>query len=161
MKDLHFYSNKTSNLFLFIVSFLFCVAFVYFYEDLQRKSLFKIIISHFAFILCLFGSAYSFLLLIRRKPLLTISNTHIIIYNLLRKDISVNFEDISKFTVSITTNYRGIKTTEQINIILKSNTKNNNLSSEFPILHEIIQTDILNIKTNDLLKILNDKLKNV
>ncbi|WP_442784946.1 STM3941 family protein [Chryseobacterium sp. MYb264] len=152
MNEVHFYSNKTKNLLSFITSAIFCTAFIYSYEDLQNKKLTTVIISHLAFLLFTFGSGSTFLLLIRKKPLLTITNTEIIIYNLLSKTISVKFENISNFYIHKST-YRGIKTTESINIVYNRKNKQKFFGS-----HNI-QTNTLNVKTEDLLKILNSYLQ--
>lgn len=163
MKEIHFYSSKIKSLLMFIISSVFCYLFFHFYKKLDNENLFKVIISHLGFILFLFGFFYSIILLLRRKPLLTITNTQIIIHSTLAKTVLINFEDISSFFVS-TTRFRGIKTTEYIFIVTKSSMKNKDSSklyTEFSNPKHSIQTDILNIKTNDLLKILNDKLKNV
>lgn len=67
----------------------------------------------------------------------------------------IEFENISKFYVEKNT-YRRIKTTEYIYIILN----NPKEKKSFLLLdQQNIQVNILNIKTEDLLKILNDRLK--
>ncbi|MEN4759987.1 STM3941 family protein [Chryseobacterium sp. C39-AII1] len=155
MKEIHFYANKTSNLLLFIISTLFCFAFIYFYDDLQNEISLKVIVLHLTFMLFLFIFVVSFLLLIRRKPLLTITDVQIISYNILRKNNTVNFKDISKFYISKNT-FRGIKTTEYIYIVLNNSKEKKSL---FLLDQQNIQVDILNVKATDLLKILNDRLK--
>lgn len=159
MKEIHFYSNKIKSLILFIISGGFCLLFILFYEKLENESLFKVIISHLGFLLFLFSFIYSMFFLIRRKPLLTITDAEIIIHNLLRKSASVKFEEISKFFTSNTT-YHGIKTTEYINIVMKyPKNPSQKRFLGYSNSQEIIQTDMLNVKTSELLKILKKKLK--
>jgi len=158
MKEIHFYSNKIKSLIILIISVGFCLLFIQSYDKLENQILYKVIILHFGFLLFLFSSIYSILLLLRRKPLLSITNSGIIIHNLLRKPVSVKFEEISKFSVS-DTRYRGLKTTEYIHIVLKY--PENASHKKFPIYsnaQNVIQSDILNIKTSKLLEILNKKL---
>jgi hypothetical protein len=57
----------------------------------------------FGFIIFVFGIIISILYLIRKKPLLTVTTNEIIIYNILTKQINVNFEEIKSFFVVTTT----------------------------------------------------------
>lgn len=159
MKEIHFYSNKIKSLFLLIVSIGFCLLLSQFYRKLGNDGLGKIILFYLGFTIFIFSSILSILLLLRTKPLLTITDAEVIIHNLLRKSVSVKFEEISKFLVS-DTRYRGIKTTEHIYIVMKYSKKEPSkvFSGYFNVEH-MIQTDNLNIKTNKLLEILNKKLK--
>ncbi|MBB4807725.1 hypothetical protein HNP38_003041 [Chryseobacterium defluvii] len=166
MKEVHFYSNKIKSSILLVISGLFTFSFVYFYDGLKHKNMFNVIVLHLAFLLFLFGVVYCLLLLLRRKPLLTITPTQIIIYNVLKKADYVNFEDISGFFVTNTT-HRGIKTTEHINIVMKNpkqikTSLSKTLLKFFPQFSHVrysIQTDILNVKTSSLLILLKKKLK--
>ncbi|MGO4709306.1 STM3941 family protein [Chryseobacterium sp. 2TAF14] len=144
------------------MSAFFSISFIFY--DLGNKKIFSVIISYLAFILFTFGWIFALFLLFRRKPLLTITDDQIIIYNILTKSKIINFKDISSFYVS-TNSFRGIKTTEQINIILKTSAKKspsihkkNKISWLFLSIEESIQTDILNVRTKDLLKILNHRI---
>lgn len=159
MNEIHFYSNKIKSLFLLIVSIGFCLLLSQFYRKLGNEGLGKIILFYLGFTIFIFSSILSILLLLRTKPLLTITDAEIIIHNILRKSVSVKFEEISKFFISNNT-FRGIKTTEYIHIVLKY--PENASHKKFPIYsnaQNVIQSDILNIKTNKLLEILNKKLE--
>ncbi len=158
MKEIHFYSSKIKSLFLLLGSIGFCLLLSQFYRKLGNEGLGKTILFYFAFTIFIFSSIFSMLLLLRRKPLLSITDTEIIIYYLLRKSVSVKFKEISKFFTS-NTKFRGMKTTEYINIVIKY--PKNVPQKKFPVYssaQNMIQTDMLNIKTSELLKILNKKL---
>lgn len=120
MDDKNYYTNKLKSFILFIISAFFSVSFMYY--DLGNKKIFSVIIAYFAFIFLTFGWIFSLFLLFRRKPLLTITDGQIIIYNVFSKPFTINFKDISSFYIS-SNSFRGIKTTEQINIILKTSAK--------------------------------------
>lgn len=100
MNEVHFYSSKIKSFFLLIISGFFTFSFIYFYDDLKYKNLFKVIILYLGFALFLFGVIYSMILLLRRKPLLSVTDTQIIIYDILRKPVTLNFKDISHFMLS-------------------------------------------------------------
>ncbi len=140
---------------MFVFSALFTYNFIF--MDMGRYSLFKVIMFNLGFVLFLFGLIYSLILLIRRKPLLTITDKQIIIYGVLEKRTLVDFKDIKSFYISNTT-HRGIKTTESIFIVLKpdENKKSDKLSFYF---HQAIKVDILNVKTRVLLELLNSRLE--
>ncbi|WP_394801807.1 STM3941 family protein [Chryseobacterium daecheongense] len=166
MNEVHFYSSKIKSFFLLIISGFFTFSFIYFYDDLKYKNLFKVIILYLGFALFLFGVIYSMILLLRRKPLLSVTDTQIIIYDILRKPVTLNFKDISSFYV-VSTHHRGLKTNEQICIITTFQKKkansflNRNISKIFPSFSYVqygIQTSLLNVKTNELLKLLNKRL---
>ncbi|MFL9833354.1 STM3941 family protein [Chryseobacterium terrae] len=153
----NYYSNRLKSFLLFSISAFFSVSFIFY--DLGNKKIFSVIISYLAFILFTFGWIIALLLLFRRRPLLTITDDQIIIYNILAKPRPINFKDISSFYV-LANSFRGIKTGENIHIILKSSAKKtdskNILSRLFFSVDASIQSDLLNVKTKDLLKILND-----
>jgi len=128
--------------------------------DPDRYYIGGMIMLYLVLIILIFGIIYSLILLFRRKPLLTVTNSQIIIYNILGKSSAVNFEDIKSFHVSNTT-HRGIKTSEQINIFLKHPKENSSKKSVFSLYFtQHISVDILNVKTKVLLELLNDRLKN-
>lgn len=120
MKEVHFYSSKIKSLIVFVISIIFIFAFLN--KDLGNADLGPIIMFYLGFLLSLFGVVFSILLLFRRKPLLTITDQHIIIYNLIIKPTTINFQDILSFYISNTT-FRGIKTGECICILMNSNFK--------------------------------------
>lgn len=167
MNEIHFYSSKIKSLILLIISTIFTFSFIYFYDDLKYKSFFKVTVVHLGFILFLFGVIYSMILLLRRKPLLTITDTQIIIYDIFRKPVTIDFKDISSFSV-FSTYHRGLKTNEQICIVMKFQKKkansfwNRNISKIFPSFSYVqygIQCNLINAKTNELLKLLNKRLR--
>ncbi|ROH95424.1 hypothetical protein EGI15_06150 [Chryseobacterium cucumeris] len=147
-KEVHFYSNKIKSLILLIISFIFILAFLN--KKLGNAGLGLIVIFYLGFLLCSLGVVYSILLLFRTKPLLTVTDKQIIIYNLLRKPTTINFEDISSFYISNTT-FRGIKTSESIYINIKSN------PDPFGRKGSVINTDLLNVKASALMEILNSR----
>lgn len=170
--DLHFYSSKIKAFFLLLVSSLFVFCAIFFYKtifDFELKP-FKSIMLLFGFIIFVFGIIISVLHLIRTKPLLTVTTNEIIIYNILTKQINVNFEEIKSFYV-ITTHYRGIANNRQICIELKKPTKKYSDSWLYKLLLKFdiktantqygIQTNFLNINHKKLLAILNEHLKKI
>ncbi|WP_394366434.1 STM3941 family protein [Chryseobacterium viscerum] len=148
LKEVHFYSNKIKSLILLVIGCAFI--FIFFNKNLGNAGLGTIIMFYLGFLLFSFGAVYSILLLFRTKPLLTITDQNIIIYKLLSKPTTINFEDILSFYISDTT-FRGIKVGECICITMKSNLK------FFDRTENIINTDILNVKTNTLLGELNSR----
>lgn len=148
IKEVHFYSNKIKSLIALVISFIFILVFLN--KKLGNAGLGLIIMFYLGFLLSSFGVIYSILLLFRTKPLLTVTDKHIIIYNLFRKPTTINFEDISSFYISNTT-FRGIKTSESIYISINSN------PDPFGRKGSVINTDLLNVKTSALLEILNSR----
>ena len=116
----------------------------------------------------LFGIIISVLHLIRTKPLLTVTTNEIIIYNVLAKQININFQEVKSFFV-ITTSYRGITNNRQICIEMKKPTKKYSDSWFYNLLLKFdikiansqygIQTNFLNTNHIKLLAILNKYLK--
>lgn len=168
--DLHFYSNKIKAFILLLVSSLlvFCGIFLnksFFNFELKP---FKSIMLLFGFLIFVFGIIISILYLIRTKPLLTVNTNEIIIYNVLSKQININFEEIKSFFV-ITTSYRGITNNRQICIEMKKPTKKYSDSWFYKLLLKfdskiansqyVIQTNFLNTNHIKLLTILNKYLK--
>lgn len=159
MNEINFFSNKLKSTFLLILSSVFVYLFIHFYEKVTYNSLFVIMISHFGFLLFSFGIIYSILLLCRRKPLLTINNAEIIIFDPLRKPTHVPLKNIASFYIT-SNSYRGIKTSEQINMVMKKNKLTAATFSPFENVKYAIQVNLLNIKTKKLIVILNSYLKN-
>ena len=122
----------------------------------------------FGFIIFVFGIIISTLLLIRTKPLLTVTTNEIIIHNILTKQINVNFEEIKSFFV-IVTSYRGITNNRQICIEMKKPTQKYSNSWFYKLLLKFdikiansqygIQTNFINTNHIKLLAILNKYLK--
>jgi hypothetical protein len=163
MNEIHFYSSKIKSIILLIISFGFVYFFIYSYEELTYKSYFIVMMSHLVFILFSFSIVYSMILIFRRKPLLTINENEIIIFDPLRKKVLIPFDDIESFFIS-STSHRGIKT-HQINIVMKNAKlkKNKIVKTIFPQFENVqyaIQSNLLNVKTKKLIIILNSYLKN-
>ena len=168
--DLHFYSNRIKAFLLLLISSLFVICAIFFYKtifDFELKP-FKSIMLLFGFIIFVFGIIISTLLLIRTKPLLTVTTNEIIIHNILTKQINVNFEEIKSFFV-IVTSYRGITNNRQICIEMKKPTQKYSNSWFYKLLLKFdikiansqygIQTNFINTNHIKLLAILNKYLK--
>ncbi len=171
MKEEHFYPNKLTSFLLFLISSIFVIAGIVLGEkmiDFEEK-LFKSVIFIFSFLLFSFGIVLSFLLLTRRKPLLTITNSQIIIHNVLTPSKTIQIDNIKSFFI-VNTHHRGIKTNRQIFIELNKPTEKytktwfyiflNKISKPIANCQYSIQTDFLNIKQEKLLELLNKKIKN-
>lgn len=171
MKEEHFYSNKLTSFLLLLISSIFVIAGILLGEkmiDFEEK-LFKSVIFIFSFLLFSFGIVLSFLLLTRKKPLLTITNSQIIIHKVLTPSKTIQIDNIKSFLI-VNTHHRGIKTNRQIFIELKRPTEKYTKTWFYKFLNKIskpiansqysIQTDFLNIKQQKLLELLNKKIKN-
>lgn len=149
---------------MLVVSCIFTFALIYI--DFKGESIFMLVILYLGFLLFSFGIVYSMLLLLRRKPLLTVTEKQIIIYNVFRKPKSIDFEEVTLFFM-IDMRHHGIKTSEYICIIMKNPKERTNMmdriSSElFPAssnVHYSIQTDVLNVKTKALLELLRSRIR--
>lgn len=164
MKEIHFYSSKIKSLIMLMVSGIF--TFGLYHIGCKSDKFFLMVILGLTFALFLFGIVYSLLLLFRTKPLLTVTDQQIIVYNVLRKPTTVNFEDVLLFCTS-DMKHHGIKTAAFIHVILKHPKKNSNLlnrisprlfrnseSREFSF-----QIDMINVKTKVLLELLQSKIR--
>lgn len=166
MKELNFYSNKVTSAFLLIVSALFVVGVIFIWEKILNfeENPFKSAMLFLGFLLFVFGIILSLLLLFRRKPLLTITNNQIIIYNVIAPKKVINIDNIKSFFI-VNNYYRGIATNKQIFIELKVPDTKYSSSSIYKLILKFskpiansqysIQTNFLNIKQNKLLEILN------
>ena len=171
MKEEHFYSNKLTSFLLLLISSIFVIAGILLGEkmvDFEEK-LFKSVILIFSFLLFSFGIVLSFLMLTRKKPLLTITNSQIIIHNVLTPSKTVQIDNIKSFFI-VNTHHRGIKTNRQIFIELNKPTEKytktwyhkflNKISKPIANSQYSIQTDFLNIRQQKLFELLNKKIKN-
>lgn len=172
MKEEHYYSNKLTSFLLLLISSTFVVIGILLggnMIDFEQK-LFKSVILILGFLLFSFGIILSILLLKRKKPLLTITNSELIIHSVLNPSHNIPFDNIKSFFI-VNTRYRGIKTNRQIFVELKNPTENHTKTWFYKFLCKIsipiansqysIQTDFLNIKQQELLEHLNKKIKNV
>ena len=171
MKEVNFYSNKLTSFLLFLISSIFVIAGIFFGDKLINfeEELFKSAILVFSFLLFSFGIILSLLLLTRKKPLLTITNSQIIIHSVLTSSKTIHIENIKSFFI-VNSHYRGIKTNRQIFIELNKPSEKYSKTLFYKFLNKInkpiansqysIQTDFLNIKQQKLLELLNKKIKN-
>ncbi len=172
MKELNFYSKKSSSFLLLLISSIFVIAGIFLEDKMinfQEKP-FKSVIIILSLLFFAFGIILSILFLTRTKPLLTITENHIIIHSVLTSSKTVEFKNVKSFFIVNTYN-RGIATNRQIFIELDKPTENytnmwlykfvNKLSKPIANSQHSIQTDFLNIKQEELLEILNKRIKNV
>lgn len=98
-KDLHFYSSKLTAFFLFLISSVFVFFGFVFYESIFNfeSKPFKSIFLSLGYFLFLIGIIISIKLLIRKRPLLTISANELVIYNIFSKTITLRFDEIESF----------------------------------------------------------------
>lgn len=172
MKELNFYSNKLTSFLLLIISLIFVIGGIFVKEEMLNfeDKPFKTIFLIFGFLLFLFGIILSLLLLFRRKPLLTITDTQIIIHNVLAKTKIVDINNINSFYI-VNNYHRGIATNRQIFIELKKPDIKYSKTWLYKSLLKLskpvansqysIQTDFLDVKQKKLLEILNKQIKNV
>jgi hypothetical protein len=172
LKEEHFYSNKLTSFLLLLISSIFVISGILLGDKMINfeEKLFKGVIFIFTFLLFSFGILLSFLLLIRKKPLLTITNNEIIIHNVLAPSKTIQIDNIKSFFI-VNTHHRGIKTNKQIFIELNKPTEKYTKTWFYKFLNKVskpiansqysIQTNFLNIKQEKLLKLLNKKIKNV
>jgi hypothetical protein len=117
-----------------------------------------------------FGVIYSIVLLFKKAPLLVISEKEIIIWTFLRKEKVIMFKDIESFFL-VKTYHRGFVTNKLIFIQLKEPSNKYSNSLFYRIINKItskkvansefsIHTNFLNIKHDELLKLLRNKLRN-
>jgi hypothetical protein len=111
LKEENFYSNKLTAFILLLISSIFVIAGIFLGEKLINfeEKLFKSVILIFGFLLFSFGIILSLLLLTRKKPLLTITNSQIIIYSALTSSKTIQIDNIKSFFI-VNNHYLGIKT---------------------------------------------------
>ncbi|HLV51374.1 MAG TPA: STM3941 family protein [Flavobacterium sp.] len=166
MRELNFYSNKFTSALLLIISSLFVIGVFFTREKILNfeENPFKSTMLFLGFLLFVFSIILSLLLLFRKKPLLTITNTQIIIYNVLAKKKVIDISNVESFFI-VNNYHRGIATNRQIYIELKVPGVKYSSSWIYKFIAKFsksiansqysIQTDFLNIKQKKLLEILN------
>jgi len=150
---------------------LFVFGIIFLFNDIFNfeTNLFEGIVMLLGFILFLFGFIFSFWQLLRTKPLLTISESKIIIYSIFKEPVILKFQEIeSFFTTSQYT--RGFPSNRQICIIMKGAAPSKRKFWTYKLLKKIdedianskyaIQTDILNVNHNKLIEILHNRINN-
>lgn len=164
MKEIHFYSNKIKSLILMILSGIFTIGL--WRIDFGKENLLLAVVLYLALGLFAFGFVYAALLLFRTKPLLTVTDRQVIIYNVLRKPTTIGFDNVLLFCTSDIRHF-WIKTAEFIHIVLKQPKKNHNILDHISSklvqnsgsLEYSIQTDMLNVKVKVLLELLQSKIR--
>lgn len=169
--DIHFYSNKLKALLLLIISstFIFC-GFIFWdilldFSNHPFQSL-MIILGMSLFV---FGIVMAVILLLRVKPLLSVNDKQIIIYDIFRKPTALNLNEIKSFELfEIRTLY---STNREILIELKNPSTKIRSSLYYKLMNQFsqkiantkysIRPQFIKANHNDLVKILNQKLKNV
>lgn len=171
MKEENFYSNKLTSFLLLLISLIFVISGIFLGDKLIdfEENIFKSVILVLGFLLFSFGIILSILLLTRKKPLLTITNSQIIVHNVLTSSKTIQIDNIKSFFI-VNNYHRGIKTNRQIFIELKKPTERYTKTWYYKFLNKIskpiansqysIQTDFLNIKQQKLLELLNKMVKN-
>lgn len=167
--ELHFYSNKLKAFFLLIISFAVIVcAFVTweviidFSDNALESSILLLVI-----ILSFFGVVISFILLFRSKPLLSINNRQIIIYDIFRKPIFLELKEIKSFELFELRSRYSIN--REILIELKKPSKKAQSSFYYRLLKRFsvkiantrysIKIQFIKVNRNELMDILNRKLQ--
>jgi hypothetical protein len=170
LKELNFYSNKSTSFLLLIISSTFVIIGIFWSENLINfeETPFESLFVISGYLLFLFGIFLSILLLTRKKPLLTITDNQIIIYSVLTASKTIQIENVKSFFI-VNNRYRGINSNRQIFIELKEPTQKYSKTQFYKFLNKIsprfansqysIQTDFLNIKQQKLLEILDKKIK--
>jgi hypothetical protein len=169
--ELHFYSNKRKAFLLLTISTTFLVCGFLFWKQIIDFSNHPIKSSIFLLGLFLFtfGVIMAVILLIRRKPMLSLDDSQIIIYDIFRKPIFLNFTEIKSFELfELRSQY---STNREILIELKNPTKKIQTSLYYKLMKRIslkiantrysIRPQFINVDRNKLMEILNLKLKNV
>lgn len=170
-KELHFYSNKLKAFFLLIISFATIVCAFVIWEVIIDFSdnAFKSSILLLVVILSFFGVVMSVVLLFRSKPLLSINNSEIIIYDIFRKPIFLDLKEIKSFALfELRSRY---STNKEILIELKNSSRKTKSSLYYRFLKRFslkiantrysIKIQFIKASSNELIEILNQKLKSV
>lgn len=167
--ELHFYSNKLKAFFLLSISSTFLAYGFLFWEKIMDFSNlpFKSSMFLLGFLLFMFGVVMAVILLFRKKPLLSLDNNQIIIYNIFRKPISLNFKEIKSFEMFELRNQ--YSTNREILIELKNPSEKIKTTLYYKLLKRIslkiantrysINPQFIKVDRNELMEILNTKLK--
>jgi len=169
--ELNFYSNKLKAFFLLIISLItiFC-AFVAWNTIIDfSDNAFKSSILLLTLILVVFGVIVAVALLSRKKPLLSINDNQIIIYDIFRKPILLNLKEIKSFELfELKSIY---STNREILIELKNPSRKAQSSLYYRLLKRFslkiantrysIRLQFIKVNRNELMEILNQKLRSV
>lgn len=165
------YVKKGKVIIFFSISIIFTSIFIFLFDDIVNFETkpFKSLIGILGFILFSFGVFLSIYLFLRKSPLVSILDDAIIINMYFQKEIKIKFENVESFFI-VETRHRGIVSNRQIFIELKKPSIKYSNSVQYKFLKKImplkvansqysIQTNFLDINHDELLKILNKKLK--
>lgn len=171
LNEIHFYSNKLKAFLLLIISSAFVFCGFLFPDKLLDFSNhpFKSSMIILGICLFIFGIVMASLLLLRVKPLLSINDDQIIIYDIFRKPKILNLDEINSFELfELTTQY---STNREILVELKNSSEKVRASLYYKILNKFsqkiantrysIKPQFIKVNHNELVKILNQKLKNI
>lgn len=166
--EINIYSNKQKALFLFLICFAFLFSSIIYSQKIKMflSNTFAYVFIH---LIMIAGLYLSLVLLFRRKPLLTITDTELIIYNPLYKTKKIRLEDVKSFQLfEVRLNF---SRSSEILIELNRETEVADENFYFKILRKIssrlantkysIKPYFLKVNKNNLLNILNKRLKNV
>lgn len=165
----YFPNIEKASLFL-IGSFIFTLGSVLLFKDFlnYNQNIFKGILTFLGIILFALGGIHSVLLLARKKPLITLTDNELIIFNVIRKEKIIKFKDIKSFFF-VNTYHKGFVSSRYIFVEMKKPTEKHSNSWYYKIYKmfgvEIanseysIQTTFIDVNHKEFLKILNKKLK--
>lgn len=169
MKKIEIFPSKIKATILLVINFFFTVSIVFLFNDINlNKGVFDKIITVLGLILFFSGTILSIKLLLRKEPLVVITDEKIFIKQVWQKSIKINFKDVKSFEI-ISIYNRGFRTNTQIFIEMKEPVGKYKNSAQYKFLfwfspkfansQYAIQTTFLDINYKELLKILNKKLK--
>ena len=170
-KNINIFVNKEKEAIYFFGGCFFVIAIIVFFDkmiDFDVKP-FRSVVILLGLMLSSFGVIHSSVLLFKKTPSLVINDNEIIIWVFLRRDRVIKFQDIESFFL-VNTHHRGFVTNRLIFIELKEPSSKYSNSLFYRMLKKItskevansefsIQTNFLDIKHDELLKILNKKLR--
>jgi hypothetical protein len=165
-----FANKEKAAIYLFGGCFFVVISIIFFDKIVNFDAKpFRSFIILLGILLFTFGIIYSIILLFKKAPLLVISEKEIIIWTLLRKEKVIMFKDIESFFL-VKTYHRGFVTNRLIFVELKEpsskysnslfyRTVNKITSKEVANSEFSIHTNFLDIKHDELLKLLRKKLR--
>lgn len=165
-----YYPNiEKASLFL-IGSVIFTFGSVLVFKDFlnYNQNIFKGILIFLGTILFALGGIHSLFLLVRKKPLITLTENELIIFNVIKKEKIIKFKDIKSFFIVNTYN-KGFVSSRHIFIEMKKPTEKYSNSWYYKLYKKFgveianseysIQTTFIDVNHKELSKILNKKLK--
>jgi len=163
--------NKEKAAIFFSVGCFFVIAFVFFFDEMINFDIkpFKSIMLLLGLILFSFGIVHSIYLFSKKTPMLIVKDDEVIISIFLRKDRVVKFEDIESFFL-VKTYHKGFVSNRFIFVELRGTSMKYSKTWFYKLFNRItpkkianskysIQTTFLDIRHDELLKILNKRLR--